>query len=87
MQRLRLVSTLAQHPLHHKHSAQRGKSRSTMPHESLLSVRSRQPQTMKEALLMSTTLVGTTPSRADPRYLRAQGENEDPALLAEWQFG
>jgi len=31
-----------------------------MSHESLLSVRSRQPQTVKEALLMSTTFVGTT---------------------------
>src|SRR5918992_550363 len=56
--RRRLRPPFDQNPLHDQPSAERGKSRSTMSHESLLSVRSRQPQTVKEALLMSTTLRG-----------------------------
>ena len=44
-----------ENPLDHDPSAERGERRLTMTHESLLSVRSCQPQTVKEALLMSTT--------------------------------
>jgi hypothetical protein len=60
----RLSPPLEENPIHHQPSAERGESRPTMSHESLLSVRSRQPQTVKEALLVSTTFVGTTTSSA-----------------------
>src|SRR6266540_2045995 len=63
----RLSPPLEENPIYQQPSAERGESRPTMSHESLLSVRSRQPQTVKEALLMSTTFVGTTPSPAGRR--------------------